>query len=404
MPKPIILASVRYYLPGYKAGGPVQTLSNMVSMLSDEFDFRIVTSDRDWTDTQPYQQVIINGWNQIGKAKVYYVSPHNQTLWFWTRLLRETPHDVLYLNSFFHPFFTQRPLLARMMGMVPRRPTILAPRGELAQGALALKAWKKNPFLRFVNMISLYKDITWQASSEYEAEDIRQAMGEIAKRIVLAIVLAGDMPGDPESTVSRKEGPQLYEAGPLRVCFLSRICEMKNLDYALRVLAQVKMPVIFNIYGVAEDADYWQHCQQLIKDLPQHVVVHYHGRIAHDEVLETLSGNELFFLPTRGENYGHVIFEALAAGLPVLISDKTPWRNLEAYGVGWDLPLEEENRFCGIIEAQAALNNEAREEQRSRAKQYAKSTAADDQVLKDNLALFRGAITRKQIILPYLKE
>jgi len=404
MPKPTILTSIPWYLPGFKAGGPVQTVANMVAMLSDEFDFLIVTADRDFKDKLPYPNVPVNSWMQVGRAKVLYVSPHNYSLRFWVRLLRETPHDLLYLNSFFHPFFTQMPLLARRLGMVHKRPTILAPRGSLARGALALKAWKKKPYLKLVNSVSLYKDITWQASSTYEASDIRRALGDIAKRIVLAIVLAADMPGDASALSVFKDESEPVAGSPLRVCFLSRICEMKNLDYALRVLAQVKTPVSFDIYGVAEDTSYWQHCQRLIKNLPEHVVVNYFGRIEHDKVLGTLAGKDLFFLPTRGENYGHVIFEALASGLPVLISDKTPWRNLEALGVGWDLPLEDEVRFCAVIEAQAALNNEARVEQRLRAKHYAKSAAEDDQVLKDNLALFRGALTGKQIILPYLKE
>ncbi len=404
MTKPIILTSIPWYLPGFKAGGPVQTVANMVSLLSDEFDFRIVTADRDFKDKESYSNVVVDGWNQVGKAKVFYCSPHNQSLLFWVRLLREIPHDVLYLNSFFDPVFTQLPLLARLLRLVPKRPTILAPRGSLARGALALKAWKKKPYLGIVNTVSLYKDITWQASSVYEAEDVRRAMGEIAKRIVLAIVLAPDMPGAAASMSDFEDQNDRCQHDPLRVCFLSRICEMKNLDYALRVLAKVKTPLRFDIYGVAEDAAYWQHCQQLIHDLPKHVVVQYHGRIAHDKVLDTLSGYDLFFLPTRGENYGHVIFEALAAGLPVLISDKTPWRNLEAQGVGWDLPLEAEEGFCAVIEAQTALNKAARVEQRLRARKYARNAAEDDQVLKDNIALFRGVITGKQIIQPYLKE
>jgi glycosyltransferase involved in cell wall biosynthesis len=45
-------------------------------------------------------------------------------------------------------------------------------------------------------------------------------------------------------------------------------------------------------------------------------------------------------LPSRGENFGHIVPEAWAAGCPVLVSDRTPWRNLAQQGVGWDLPLE----------------------------------------------------------------
>ena len=52
-----------------------------------------------------------------------------------------------------------------------------------------------------------------------------------------------------------------------------------------------------------------------------------------------------FFFPTLGENYGHVIYEALDSGCPVLISDQTPWRGLSEVGAGWDLPLDKPDLF-----------------------------------------------------------
>ena len=45
-------------------------------------------------------------------------------------------------------------------------------------------------------------------------------------------------------------------------------------------------------------------------------------------VHQTLSDYHLFFLPTLGENFGHAIFEALSVGVPVLISDQTPWTDV----------------------------------------------------------------------------
>ena len=66
----------------------------------------------------------------------------------------------------------------------------------------------------------------------------------------------------------------------------------------------------------------------------------------NDEVLSALSGHDLFFLPTLGENYGHVIHEALLSGSQVLLSDQTPWRGLTEAGLGWDLPLEGKGAFA----------------------------------------------------------
>ena len=59
--------------------------------------------------------------------------------------------------------------------------------------------------------------------------------------------------------------------------------------------------------------------------------------------------HHLHFLPTQHENYGHAIVESWAYGCPVLISDNTPWRNLESELVGWDISLDEPKKFEAAI-------------------------------------------------------
>ena len=63
---------------------------------------------------------------------------------------------------------------------------------------------------------------------------------------------------------------------------------------------------------------------------------------------------DFLLLPTQGENFGHAIFEAFAAGLPVIISDQTPWKDLQNQQIGWDLPLDQPAAFAEAI-AQAAM-------------------------------------------------
>ena len=96
----------------------------------------------------------------------------------------------------------------------------------------------------------------------------------------------------------------------------------------------------------------------------------------------------MFFLPTRGENYGHVIFEALAAGVPVLISDQTPWRDLEQEAVGYMRPLNDENAFVEVIESQSRLGECERGEQAGKARSYAQRMATSSHVLEQNRMLF----------------
>jgi hypothetical protein len=69
-----ILSFVAYYLPSYKAGGPVKTIQNMIEQLED-FNFFIVTRDRDLGDQGPFSNVEINSWQNLENTSVRYLSP-----------------------------------------------------------------------------------------------------------------------------------------------------------------------------------------------------------------------------------------------------------------------------------------------------------------------------------------
>ncbi len=336
--KPAILIAVAHYKPGWKYGGPTRTVANLVDHLGDDFSFRILTSDRDFGDDKPFAAIASDRWQRIGKAEVLYLSPAKHRLLAIASILRETAYDVLYLNSFFHPVFTIKPLLAYRLGLAARRPCVLAPRGEFASAAQQIKAVKKAAFMRAAGVMGLYSGIRWQASSSFEGQDIARALPGIARDISIV----GNLP--PSASPSTDLAPlgEVSEArqGPLRVVLLSRLSRMKNVAFAIDVVASSPVPVQFDIWGTVEDEVYWRECQGRMKALPAHVHVNYKGPALHDCVPDILASYDLMFMPSLGENYGHVITEAFMAGTPVLISDRTPWRGLARAGIGWDLPID----------------------------------------------------------------
>lgn len=250
-----------------------------------------------------------------------------------------------------------------------------------------IKSWKKSPFIALAHKLGIYNDLIWQASSEYEVADIRSIMNSAFQKIVVAPNLT---PNTDRSAglMARLRQPE----APLRVIFLSRISPMKNLDFALRVLGRVCARIIFSIYGPVREEGYWQHCQQLIADLPAHIRVTYHGGVEPEQVPEVMAAHDLFFLPTRGENYGHVIAEAMSAGTPVLIADTTPWRNLDQAGVGWDLPLDAGQPFAERIDYCAGLNATEYQDWRDRVRRFANERLLDPKIIEANRALFIEAI------------
>lgn len=350
-----LLTFAPFYLPGFKGGGPIRSIVNLVDALGDEVKFSIVTADRDLGDLVPYPDIESGRWHKLGKEEVIYLAPDQLRLRPVARLIRETPHDAIYLNSFFSPRFTIGPLMAMRLGLVPRKPVILAPRGEFSAGALALKQTKKRLFLAAAKILGLYRGIMFQASSNAERDDIRRALRNamtshnihVAQNIRVAADISLGLHGHVKRT-PRRPGE------PLRIVFLSRISPMKNLAFALEVLREVKVPVRFTIYGPREDQAYWQQCEKIIEGTPPHIEIGAQGAIKPDDVIATLAGHDLFFLPTRGENFGHVIAEALQAGLRLLLSDQTPWRGLVPAGIGHDLPLSDPGPFVEAIEAEAA--------------------------------------------------
>ncbi|MGA1224119.1 MAG: glycosyltransferase family 4 protein [Phycisphaerales bacterium] len=384
--RPTVLCFVDYYLPGYKAGGPTRTIINLVAGLGDEVDFRIVTRDRDMGSDQPYTGVAIDAWNSVGKAQVFYASPSTFSFSGIRRLISTTPHDIVYLNSFLSPRTTGLVLLLRRLGLTRGRPVILAPRGEFADSALALKARKKRAYLAVTRLIGLYRGLIWQATSDHEATDIRRRQSGVAKRILQAPNLL-----PPPRERADTEAPRAD--GPLRLVFLSRIAPMKNLDFLLRALAQVKVELSLTLHGTRETEAYWAECEQLISALPPNIRVRYEGPVTPDQVPAAFGAHDLFVFPTRGENFGHVIFESLSSGTPVMVSDKTPWRDDPA-GAVEVVPITDTAAWAEAITRWSSFDPTVLAARRAAASAFAAHYLATSPAAEQHRALFRAALDR----------
>ena len=381
-----ILIVTDYYLPGYKGGGPVRTISNTVEWLGDEFAFYVLAGDRDFKDSQPYSGVRPGEWTPVGKAQVRYLTPDERRFGALGRVIAGTGYDLLYVNSFFAPMCAKTVLLHGLRRIPRDRPLLLNPRGEFNPGSLGHKGLKKRAYLTLIHALNLAGDIHWQAASEGELANIRREFPGLRRDPARGMVV----PNLPRRLDGEPPAPAVREPGqPLRIAFLSRVARTKNLHYALQVLADVRSPVQFDIYGPREDPAYWDECQALMAALPGHVQAAYRGEVTPEAVVETLSAYHLFYLPTRGESYGHVIWEALYAGCLPLISDRTPW-TLD--GIGWTLPLDEPARFGAAIDAAAQFTPDEQRQRARSAQELARQSARPAAVLDANRAMFRALL------------
>ena len=336
--KKTILVFIGYYLPGYKSGGPVRTISNMLDLLGDKYNFKIITRDRDQLDNKPYENIKVNEWNDGPNCKIFYANKKTNL----RKVINHTEFDQYYLNSLFDFNYSTKIVLLYKLNLIPQKPILLAPRGELMEGALAIKPFKKNAFLTIVKLLKLYKNITWHASSEYEAKDIRREFGNKTK-----IKIAMDVPN--YNLTKDYTTPHKKEKGKLKILYFASITPKKNLKFAIEVLNKVEGDFNFDIYGPIKDEKYWADCLTTI-DKRIREKINYKEIVPNNKIHEIYPNYDLFFFPTLGENYGHVIYESLFYGCPVLCTDRTPWDKLDKFNAGWSICPDNINRFREIIE------------------------------------------------------
>ncbi len=324
------------FFPGEKYGGPPISINNFCSLMK-ECECYIVTRDHDMFETKRFEN-IHDGWNDRCNSKVLYLSDKEFNKKNFERVITEIEPDILYLQSVFQSCVISCILLAQKHCV----PILLAPRGELCAGAFNIKRWKKFPYIKIISILGLVRNIYWQSTSDEESLAIKK----LVKVDDENIIRLDNIPSIPKKNYPKKE----KKTGEGRFVFLSRIHPKKNLLFAISLFKEVKGNAEFDIYGPIEDEMYWKQCQEEIKNLPENIKVKYKGLIRHDQVHETFFKYDVFLFPTLSENYGHVIAESLSVGTPVIISDQTPWNDVNQYGAGMTISLKDKANYIKHIE------------------------------------------------------
>lgn len=328
-----ILIINKYYKPGYRAGGPIKSIFNLVQILKENYNVKVFTSDCDMGMSNSYESVISDDWNVHDSVNVYYASSFGFKVFI--DIINDEKPDVVYLNSFFDFKFSIKLQVLKFLGCFKDIKFLIAPRGELDPGALSISFKKKWLFLKFYKLFNFKKHIFYHATSNLEMFHISNVLDIDQKEILFASNIPSFFNIDQVS-IQKKDS--------FKVVFLSRISPKKNLKYALDVLSNIDFPMSFDIYGPIEDVNYWDDCIHIIDNLPSFISVNFFGEVQSDLVSEILFNYDVFFLPTLAENYCHVIVEALSCGTFVLISDMTPWNNLHSE-LGCSFPLEDKKLF-----------------------------------------------------------
>ena len=342
-----VLIIIPCYLPGFRSGGPQQTVQNICDVFSKSNDIYLVTKNVDFGDTEPYD-VETGKWLKLFGINIMYVKPQDYGRKLFRRLYKQ--FDIILACG----LFTSSTIQMMLVNKNPSKRLYVAPMGVFSKNALAIKNTKKLLFLRVFSLLGIFKRIIWSFTTEEEYSEAKTAIGD---RNIKRFIIAEDLPRAIDFEERRKKISKSEDV--LKVAYLSRIVPKKNLLYAIQILTyQFEGKIAFDIYGIKEDKEYWTQCEAAMKNLPKNVKYNYCGFIKPDESVRIFSDHDIFLFPTRGENFGHVIYEALAGGCLPVISDTTPWKDFYEKQCGNVIELNNTEGFRNAIQSYLNMPSE----------------------------------------------
>jgi glycosyltransferase involved in cell wall biosynthesis len=360
LPPPRVLIICDYFPPSARAGGPSRSLFGIVCMERTEATITILTRDHDIGTSTSYKTDEIDEVQAlIPNVTIERLPRRRERIRVWRALGRKIHDaDIVYLNSLFSPTYSVLPMLILRFRIVPRRPILLAPRGELSAGALSIKSTKKRLALPVLRSVLGGLEVVWHASSPHEADDIRRFFGP-KKAGVLVRANPSPRPAAPPLIAPCND--------TLTVAFVARMAPIKNFMLIARAIELVDIPLQMIVAGSLEDSAYWAACRQVLERAGPNVRVEVRGHIDDPEVLNLLNHADAMILPTRGENFGRSIAEALSVGCPVVIPDTTLWTPLIHRGAGWLIDVDDPIPLVRVVRTLASM----RPTERSRIRAHA---------------------------------
>ncbi|WP_170429438.1 glycosyltransferase [Ruegeria arenilitoris] len=245
--------------------------------------------------------------------------------------------DLVHLTGTFSFPTLPTLLLAKLIG----RPVVWSPRGAIQ----ATLDWKDSPKQgtkrRFLALASrlLPRGSRLHATAAVEAEANGHFFPDVPSVVIAnSVQVPEDLPPHRDSE-------------NFRLIFVSRLHPKKGLDLLIEAMGRLPENVTLDIYGSGDPA-YTEEVNSMAASLPGRVKVH--GHLADDQKAEAFANSDLFVLPSHSENFGIVVAEALAHGVPALTTTNTPWAFLDETGCGRCIPLSVENLVKTIAELSVA--------------------------------------------------
>lgn len=254
-------------------------------------------------------------------------------------------------------------------------PFVAAPKGMASPWALRHRWWKKRTAWYAYQRRALATAAAFHVTSEAEADDVHR----LGLGVPVALV--------PHGVEAPPEAPPAPPRARRRALFLSRLHPKKGLPLLVEAWARVRPEAWELVIAGPDEGGHRAEVEALVEAACLGEAVSVRGAVADDDKWTLYRSADLFVLPTHSENFGIVVAEALAAGVPVITTHGAPWGTLERERCGWWTEISADALMAALAEATSLAEADLRAAgERGRA--YALRTFSWDQAAADLLDVY----------------
>jgi len=322
-------------------GGPsqsVRALANHLALAGDEVELLATREPGDTAAPAPGDTATVRVFPRVPPRSVAH-SPGLRDH------LRRSPFDCIHHHSLWLRPLAYAATAAQRLAC----PLVISPRGMMTDWAWQHRRWRKQLAEWLVHPGAFRSAAGWHATSPEEAEDIRRR----GFRQPVCVAPNGvSLPAADRLAEARRAWHGLCPATATRpvALFYSRLHRKKRVRELIDLwLSAPRGDWLLLVVGTPED--------YTAAGLQAEIA----ARQAADRVAACDGTDQpppyavasLFVLPSHSENFGLVIAEALAAGVPALVTDSTPWSGLAGAAAGWCVPWTD---FSSALSAALAVS------------------------------------------------